>query len=211
MEIMKEEKVMNRHEYLRILSERLGRLPHDEYANIMEYYTEYFEDAGEENEIRVMEELGTPEALADRIINENMGKAIPFAPGQPSFGTQGMNQPYNPMYQPQPQPKQGLSTGWKVAIAIITFPIWIGIVGAVVGIIGGFSIAAFACIASGVATFVAGAAVIGSGAGTAVLFMGGGLIVFAVGVGFVIAVGGIIHLIVKLYKSVFAKKQAYAM
>lgn len=37
---------MSREEYLRALSRELRRLPKDEYEKAMDYYVEYFEEAG---------------------------------------------------------------------------------------------------------------------------------------------------------------------
>lgn len=62
---------MRKDEYLNILSDRLKVLPAEEYRDIMEYYTEYFAEAGEENEEEVITELGDVEELAKRILSEN--------------------------------------------------------------------------------------------------------------------------------------------
>ena len=54
---------MNRAEYLNQLNKHLRKLPKSDYENAMEYFTEYFEEVGEQ---RAIEELGTPkEAAAD--------------------------------------------------------------------------------------------------------------------------------------------------
>ena len=57
---------MTREEYLNILQANLQYLPPQEAENIMEYYREYFDDAGVENAEKVMQELGAPEQLAKR-------------------------------------------------------------------------------------------------------------------------------------------------
>ena len=57
---------MNREEYLNELKKYLRRLPKDDYENAIEYFTEYFEDAGSEHEADAIRELGSPrEAAAD--------------------------------------------------------------------------------------------------------------------------------------------------
>lgn len=61
---------MTREEYLRQLRKYLKRLPKEDYDNAMEYFTEYFDDAGPEGEQRVMQELGSPrEAAAELLAN----------------------------------------------------------------------------------------------------------------------------------------------
>lgn len=61
---------MTAYEYLNALREALGVLPDEERANAIRYYEEYFLDAGPENEMRVIQELGTPEEVAQQILND---------------------------------------------------------------------------------------------------------------------------------------------
>ena len=55
---------MNKDQYLRKLEYLLSDLPEEERREAMEYYVEYFEEAGPEREAEVMRELGTPETVA---------------------------------------------------------------------------------------------------------------------------------------------------
>ena len=65
---------MTKEEYLTQLKKYLKRLPKEDYTNAMDYFTEYFEDAGPEGEAALMQELGTPKEAAydilDNIITE---------------------------------------------------------------------------------------------------------------------------------------------
>lgn len=57
---------MNRFEYLGALSNCIQHeLPADEYNNVMQYYSEYFADAGIEKEQEVIQELGARRNLPD--------------------------------------------------------------------------------------------------------------------------------------------------
>lgn len=58
---------MNKNEYLDRLSRLLADISYEEHEEALSYYREYIEDAGSENEQRVIEELGTPEHLAQEI------------------------------------------------------------------------------------------------------------------------------------------------
>lgn len=58
---------MNKNEYLDRLSRLLSDISYEEHEEALSYYREYIEDAGAENEQRVIEELGTPEQLAAEI------------------------------------------------------------------------------------------------------------------------------------------------
>lgn len=61
---------MTRAEYLAELDSHLITLPREERDMAIEFYNEYFEDAGPENEQAVIEELGKPYNLARSIIGE---------------------------------------------------------------------------------------------------------------------------------------------
>ncbi len=61
---------MTRAEYLKELESNLVALPKEERDMAVEFYNEYFEDAGAENEQAVIDELGKPFNLARSIIGE---------------------------------------------------------------------------------------------------------------------------------------------
>lgn len=61
---------MTRNEYMEQLKKYLKRLPKEDYDNAIEYFSEYFDEAGPENEQQVMEELGGPkEAAREQLLN----------------------------------------------------------------------------------------------------------------------------------------------
>lgn len=61
---------MTREEYMKRLQYRLRRLPKEDYDKAVSYFTEYFEEAGRENESQAIEDLGEPEMAADQIVRE---------------------------------------------------------------------------------------------------------------------------------------------
>lgn len=63
------ESSMTKEEYLTQLKRYLKKLPKEDYNNAMEYFTEYFEDAGPEGEATLMQELGTPKEAAYDILD----------------------------------------------------------------------------------------------------------------------------------------------
>lgn len=58
---------MNRAEFMRRLAELLGDVAPTEREEAIQYYNDYFDDAGEENESGVIAALGTPEELVRSI------------------------------------------------------------------------------------------------------------------------------------------------
>ncbi len=73
---------MNKEQYLQKLRENLNGLSAEGAAEIMQYYTEYFEDAGPEREDAVIEELGDPSVLAAQAA-EALGQTRTDVPGAP--------------------------------------------------------------------------------------------------------------------------------
>ena len=69
---------MSRTEYMRELDALLQGISKEEREEAMQYYNDYFDDAGSENEEKVIEELGSPTKLAETIragINGNTDEA----------------------------------------------------------------------------------------------------------------------------------------
>lgn len=61
---------MNRQEFFRRLAYLLKDIPESERRDALEYYNDYFDEAGAENEQKVMEELGSPEQVAQTILDD---------------------------------------------------------------------------------------------------------------------------------------------
>lgn len=60
---------MTRNDYLQELDKHLKKLPQQDYREAMDYFTEYFDEAGPENETQVIQELGSPKEAAKEIIH----------------------------------------------------------------------------------------------------------------------------------------------
>lgn len=59
---------MDKVDFLSQLSRNLANLPKEEIENALNYYEEYFSEAGKENEKYVIKELGSPTKVASQII-----------------------------------------------------------------------------------------------------------------------------------------------
>ncbi len=62
--------MMNRAEFMKKLRSELHKLPEDERNAALEFYEEYFDEAGVENEQQVIESLGNPKKVAAQIKSE---------------------------------------------------------------------------------------------------------------------------------------------
>ncbi|MBP5282449.1 MAG: DUF1700 domain-containing protein [Lachnospiraceae bacterium] len=68
---------MNRIGFMSQLEGYLADVPAAEREEALQYYNDYFEDAGAENEQSVISSLGSPREIADNIKAELRGEAIP--------------------------------------------------------------------------------------------------------------------------------------
>ncbi|HVI40319.1 MAG TPA: DUF1700 domain-containing protein, partial [Anaerovoracaceae bacterium] len=89
---------MNRSEFFKKLEQGLTRVSKEERETALDYYNEYFDDAGAENEQRVIEELGSPAQIAARIKADSAVKKL-----------EG---------DTKPSMKKGISAVWFVILAI---------------------------------------------------------------------------------------------
>lgn len=67
---------MTRKEYLAKLRRYLKRLPQADYQEAMDYFEEYFDEAGPEQEAQVIAELGNPREAANDIIQNVLDKHL---------------------------------------------------------------------------------------------------------------------------------------
>ena len=67
---------MTRTEYLAQLDKYLKKLPKKDYQEAMDYFVEYFDEAGPENEAKVIAELGSPREAAHEIMVNLLDKII---------------------------------------------------------------------------------------------------------------------------------------
>lgn len=94
---------MESEQYIKALRWELRRLPKEELEEAMGYYTEYFEEAKDaEGEYDPVKEFGEPKILAQKIIQESMGKLLDNTPKTA---------------------KKSISAVWMVILAIFASPI----------------------------------------------------------------------------------------
>ena len=61
---------MTRKEFMNELAFRLRHLPHEDLQAVLQYYEEYFDEAGRAGEQAVMQELRSPAHVASRILSD---------------------------------------------------------------------------------------------------------------------------------------------
>ena len=161
---------MTKKEYMKKLAYQLRRLPKEDFDKAMDYFEEYFEDAGIENEQKAIEDLGAPEEAASALIldlaQENAVK---------------------------PPMKRRFSALWIAILALfaapIALPLALGIlavIGAVIlgilAVVGGILISALAAIAGSVLGIIGGIAIIPQTFGGGLVTIGLSLMLIGCGI-----------------------------
>lgn len=162
---------MNKEQFLLQLREELKRLPPDEVDSAMEYYEEYLEEAGPENEEATIAAWGSPAKIASRINAEYEMKQVVANKSN----------------------KKGLSAVWVVILAIFASPIAIPVAAAlavvvlslalvVITLIAALGVVALSFAFSGLVCVAAGISMIASSFPTFLFFTGAGLFLAGAGI-----------------------------
>ena len=75
---------MTRTAFLAALEQLLASLPEAERKDALSYYEDYLDAAGPENEARAIAELGSPEEVARKILDEQSPQGVSAAPASPA-------------------------------------------------------------------------------------------------------------------------------
>lgn len=239
---------MNKAEFIRRLTELLGDVPPAEREAAIQYYNDYFDDAGAENESSVIASLGTPEELARTIkagLNDggnggeftesgfsgyaqihkdevmktgdtlhqagNAGYQDAYYQRTGGRGVYGGREDTRKQFNPYEEqssgsantqsgqkttpPKQGMTGGTIaliVILAVLTSPLWIGILGGLFGTVVGIVAAMFGIflalliigvvfVAVAIALIVTGVVVMFSAPLAGISMIGTALVLFAGG------------------------------
>ena len=227
---------MSRVEFMNQLKNLLWDIPEGEREEALNYYEDYFDDAGVDNEAQVIAALGSPEKVA-AIIKEGLKEE---AKDQGEFSETGYtsygNQPKDEVvYYEQPKKKtfadriKGLGTGGMVLVLILAIfalpilgPVALGIVSTVFGILVAAAVIVSILAIVGIAIIVSGAAVFAVAIGSliaapAVGIMLLGISMILIGIGVLITILGIklltkvvppvIRWFVRLVRKPFEKKE----
>lgn len=175
---------MNRQEFIEQLRRLLDDIPASERQDALNYYENYFEDAGPENEAKIIEELESPEKVAASIKKD-------------LFGEDYAAYEYMNNQKKQDKIKEDNAKAQRniliAILVVLTFPIWIGLLGGLFGMVVGLfagvvgiGAALIACVA---VFLTVGCIFIGVGIVKAVMgFPAVGLIISGIGM-FMLALG----------------------
>lgn len=128
---------MNRKIFMERLRELLRDIPSEEREEALDYYESYFDEAGIEEESKVIEELESPEKVA-KTIKEDLGtgdESLESQIGQPHEWREAEEEFYFEEKKGKERSDKNSKIVLIVVALILTFPIWIALAGLLFGVI----------------------------------------------------------------------------
>lgn len=202
---------MNREGFMAELERLLSGMPDDERNAAVQYYADYFADAGAENEDAVIRELGSPEKVAESIKADYYGTQF--------HAEDFEHKDYMEKYGSGPERRE--ESSWKgnresggprtdnrlkvvllILIAVVLWPVTLGIGAAVIGVAAAAVSVCAALVVAAVCIMFAGVIVIVVGLAliaippSAFIVMGIGILLFVFGL---IATAGTVKLCIVVY------------
>ena len=182
---------MNRNEFMRRLEILLSDISKEERDEALQYYRDYFEDAGAEHEAEVIRELESPEKVAETIKAD-------------------LKREFQDVQEP-PKTSNGLKILLIVLIVLIgapiILPVGFGLVVAVLGIViaafsffAGLVLGAVAIMGAGLVVIVVGIPLLVVALPAGLLSVGSGLLIFVVGL---IGTAATVKLCMVMYPAMF--------
>ena len=200
---------MNRMEFMAELERLLADMPEEERQAAVQYYADYFADAGEANEADVIRELGSPEKAAESIKADYYGTEFNEADYEHKDYMEKYRQKSSAgsasgeAGKSRPGTSKPLKLILIIAIAGVLWPVTLGIALAVFGIAAAvvcffavLVIASVAILIAGGVTIVVGLAVAIAVPPAALVTAGIGLLMFVLGL---IATVGTVKLCIIVY------------
>ena len=152
---------MTKKEYMKKLAYQLRRLPKEDFDKAMDYFEEYFEDAGIENEQKAIEDLGAPEEAASALIldlaQENAVK-------------------------PPKTMKRRFSALWIAILALCILAVIASLILGILAVVGGILVTALAAVAGSVLGIIGGIAIIPQTFGGGLVTIGLSLMLIGCGI-----------------------------
>lgn len=200
---------MSKAEFMGQLEKLLSDIPEGERAEALNYYEEYFADAGLENEQHVLLKLGSPWLVA-QTIREGLQTETSSAKEDIEEDRQREE-----IHAPGHTEKTSLPD-WAIVLfvlgCILVSSIILGLFIGLVGIIVGFAATGISLVAAGVAVVIVGIVNCGLFSAIGIIFVGAGLIIFALGISFVMLTvwlcGFALPTICRLFAKPFGRKKS---
>ena len=174
---------MTRQEYMEELKKYLKRLPQEDFDNAIEYFSEYFEEAGPEKEQQVMRELGEPKEAARELFLNLLQESVEK--------DQDIVEEKAPVLKGKRRSPGKIillaflvlcASPVSLALLALVFAVLCAVILTVAAVIFSIAITGIAAIAGGIVTIGVGVSLILKSAAAACMMVGGGFLMTGLGI-----------------------------
>ena len=179
---------MTRQEYMEQLKKYLKRLPKEDYENAIEYFSEYFDEAGPQKEQQVMKELGEPKEAASELLLNLLQESVEN--DQDIVEEKAAVQPEAASGGKKRSPGKIIllailvlcASPVSLALLVGVLAVLLAVVVTATAVIFSIGITGIAAIAGGIVTIGVGVSLILKSAAAACMMVGGGFLMTGLGI-----------------------------
>ena len=179
---------MTRQEYMEQLKKYLKRLPKEDYENAIEYFSEYFDEAGPQKEQQVMKELGEPKEAARELLLNLLQESVEN--DQDIVEEKAAVQPEATSGGKKRSPGKIIllailvlcASPVSLAILVGVLAVLLAVVVTATAVIFSLGITSIAATAGGIVTVGFGATLVLKSAAAACMMIGGGFLMAGIGI-----------------------------
>ncbi len=179
---------MTRQEYMEQLKKYLKRLPKEDYENAIEYFSEYFDEAGPQKEQQVMKELGEPKEAARELLLNLLQESVEN--DQDIVEEKAAVQPETASGGKKRSPGKIIllailvlcASPVSLALLVGVLAVLLAVVVTATAVIFSLGITSIAATAGGIVTVGFGATLVLKSAAAACMMIGGGFLMAGIGI-----------------------------
>lgn len=179
---------MTRQEYMEQLKKYLKRLPKEDYENAIEYFSEYFDEAGPQKEQQVMKELGEPKEAARELLLNLLQESVEN--DQDIVEEKAAVQPEAASGGKKRSPSKIIllailvlcASPVSLALLVGVLAVLLAVVVTATAVIFSLGITSIAATAGGIVTVGFGATLVLKSAAAACMMIGGGFLMAGIGI-----------------------------
>lgn len=194
---------MSRKEFIDQLERLLRDIPKSDRDEALEYYESYFDDAGAENEASVIQELGSPGRIAAEVKASLQDDRLSGEYTDRGYEDSRFKEGHTIRKRPVQNRRGGRSAGSTlliILIAVLTFPVWgavlgalfsvvVGVFGVLFGLVVGSLAGSMGLLIGGIALAVVAIPYMATSMGLGIAMLGAAMMCLAVGMLLLIAFG----------------------
>lgn len=183
---------MTRNEYMEQLKRYLRRLPKEDYENAVEYFSEYFDEAGPDNEQQMMKDLGDPKEAAREVLLNLLEESVENGSAEEASSTETVKT-FSEKALPEKKKRSPgkiillaflviCASPVSIALLIAGLAVLAAVVLVIAAVIFSLAVTSIATIAGGIMVVGFGATLVMRSLAAACMMVGGGFLLAGAGI-----------------------------